>query len=68
MKNIAFIVEGMTSDNCVNSIKQNLRKINGVNDIEVSLEKMAVDVNYEPDKVSIDEMKDTIKKTGYNVI
>lgn len=54
-------------ENCVRRIKENLRFVKGVKDIDVSLEKQTITVTYDRDKTGDDAFKTALKKINYNV-
>ncbi len=60
-------VEGMSCSHCENSIKKSLGALNGVNSVKVDLKAKKVTVEYDPQKVSVGIMKDTIEDQGYEV-
>ena len=60
-------VLGMSCSHCENSIKKAVGALNGVDSIGVDLKEKKVTVGYDPDKVSIDTIKDVIEDQGYDV-
>lgn len=60
-------VQGMTCMGCAASVKRVVGEINGVTATEVSLEKAQATVTYDPDKVSLSEIKSAISDAGYDV-
>ncbi|GGG93223.1 copper chaperone CopZ [Staphylococcus pragensis] len=67
MINDVIKVDGMSCDHCRNAIESALAKINGVRTAEVDLDKNEVRVDYDDNKVSMQEMKDAIEDQGYDV-
>lgn len=67
MINKVIKVDGMSCDHCKNTIESALAKINGVRTAEVDLDKNEVRVDYDDNKVSMQEMKDAIEDQGYDV-
>lgn len=55
----------MHCENCENKIKNNLRFVKGVTDIETSVPDQAVTVTYNPDKTSVEKIQKGFKKIGY---
>jgi len=60
-------VNGMTCRHCVESVESALEGTSGVKRVEVNLDGNVVEVEYESDEVSIDEMKEIIEYQGYDV-
>lgn len=63
-----FNVEGMSCNHCVNAIKNALMKLYYINNVEISLEKKIVTVEYEEGKVEETLIVSTIEEQGYNVV
>ena len=61
-----IFVNGMTCGHCINSVTEELSKINGVKKVEVDLAsgKVDIDSNEEISKVKIEE---AIKEAGYEL-
>ncbi len=60
-------VEGMSCMHCVNSIKKAVESIEGIIGIEVSLEDKKVTVEYNPEKVKVQQIKLAIEDEGYDI-
>lgn len=56
----------MHCENCENKIKNNLRFVKGVTDIETSVPDQAVTVTYNADKTSVEKIQKSFKKIGYD--
>jgi copper chaperone len=67
MENITLNVAGMSCGHCVNAVEGSVGKLSGVQSVKVHLESGKVDVAYDTDKVSLDEIKETIDDQGYDV-
>ncbi len=65
MKNIIIKIKGMGCQNCVNAVMESLSEIDGINKVNVSLEKELAEVEYDELKVNADKMIETIKELGY---
>lgn len=65
MKNIIIKIKGMGCQNCVNAVMESLREIDGINKVNVSLEKELAEVEYDELKVNADKMIETIKELEY---
>ena len=65
MKNIKIKIKGMGCQNCVNAVMESLSEIDGINKVNVSLEKELAEVEYDELKVNADKMIETIKELEY---
>ncbi|CCY74396.1 heavy-metal-associated domain-containing protein [Brachyspira aalborgi] len=65
MKNIIIKIKGMGCQNCVNAVMESLSEIDGINKVNVSLEKELAEVEYDELKVNADKMIETIKELEY---
>ncbi len=62
-----LIVEGMSCSHCENSVKKAVGELNGVCGVAVDLKGKKVTIEFDPDKVSVETIKDTIEDQGYDV-
>lgn len=60
-------VQGMTCNHCKMAVTNALQELEGVNRVEVHLEKGTVDVDFDETKVSLDKLKEAIEEQGYDV-
>jgi copper chaperone len=60
-------VQGMTCNHCKMAVTNALQELEGVNRVEVHLEKGTVDVDFDETKVSIDQLKEAVEEQGYDV-
>lgn len=60
-------VNGMTCQGCVNSVKNVLEKIRGVQNADVSLEQKQVTVQYDATATDANQFKEAIKEAGFEV-
>lgn len=67
MEKMTLDVQGMTCGHCVQAVTKALNGV-GVNDVDVHLETGKVDVSYDKDKVTVEQMKEAIEDQGYDVI
>ena len=61
-------VEGMSCSHCENAVKKSVGALNGVSSVAVDLKGKKVMVEFDPEKVTVDTIKDTIEDQGYNVV
>ncbi|GIN39555.1 MULTISPECIES: copper chaperone CopZ [Heyndrickxia] len=67
MENITLTVNGMSCGHCVNSIEGSVGKLNGVKNVSVDLDNGKVQVQFDSNVVSLNEIKETIDDQGYDV-
>ncbi|NHO31733.1 heavy metal transporter [Acetobacter sp. LMG 1636] len=67
MKTETFLVQGMTCDGCVASIRRALEGIAGVKEARPSLEKGEVTVDYDPSLTGETALRRTIEAAGFDV-
>ncbi|HEX9059960.1 MAG TPA: copper chaperone CopZ [Clostridia bacterium] len=60
-------VEGMSCSHCENSVKKSVGALNGVSSVTVDLKSKKVTVEFDPERVNIETIKDTIEDQGYDV-
>lgn len=67
MKKVTLNVQGMSCNHCVKTIEESVGKLKGVPEVKVHLKNGTVDVQYFPNEVKIESIKETIEEQGYNV-
>ena len=60
-------VEGMSCSHCENAVKKSVGALNGVASVAVDLKSKKVAVEHDPEKVSVNTIKETIEDQGYDV-
>lgn len=60
-------VEGMSCSHCEKTVVNSVGSLNGVVGVNVDLAGKMVIVEYEPEKIVIDTIKDVIEDQGYEV-
>ena len=60
-------VEGMSCSHCENAVKKAVGALNGVESVNIDLINKKVLVDFNPEKVSIETIKDTIVDQGYEI-
>ncbi len=68
MKNKTLKVQGMHCASCSAIITKKVFKLQGISDINVNFATEKANINFDPKKVSIDQMNDEIKKLGYTFV
>ncbi len=60
-------IEGMTCDHCVGRINKALSEVEGINEVDVSLEGKKAEITLEKD-VTNEKLKTEIENIGFNVV
>ena len=55
----------MGCQNCVKAVTEELNSLEGINKVNVSLEKACAEVEYDESKINTDKMIDAIKELEY---
>ncbi len=61
-------ISGMTCAACANRIEKGLNKMDGVSSANVNFALEKASVTYDPNKVKVDDMEQTIRKLGYDTV
>lgn len=67
METIVLKVEGMKCGGCESMVKSSLEAVEGVRDARVSHQAKQVEIDFEPELTSIDQLKEVISGQGYTV-
>ncbi|HEY4550514.1 MAG TPA: copper chaperone CopZ [Bacillus sp. (in: firmicutes)] len=67
MEHVSLDVKGMSCEHCVKAVETNVGILNGVDRVEVHLKEGKVEVEFNPEQVSIETVKSTIEDQGYDV-
>lgn len=62
---VSVRVDGMICQVCAGSVKNALKKVDGVQNAEISLEKRHAVIHYDARTVSVDQLTRAIKDAGY---
>jgi copper chaperone len=68
MEHRVINVEGMSCEHCVKAVMDATTELAGVHEVDVNLEAGTVTLDFDPDAVSLDKIKETIEDQGYDVI
>lgn len=63
-----FDVKGMTCASCSSRIEKVVGKMDGVNDVVVNLATEKMSVDFDQDKVNVNQIEEKVKKAGYEAI
>lgn len=61
-------VEGMTCSCCVGKVEKSIQQLGDVSSIEIDVDKEEVQVDFNEDTVTLDQVKKSIEAEGYKVI
>ncbi|OXU19849.1 hypothetical protein TSAR_002000 [Trichomalopsis sarcophagae] len=67
IKEVEMHITGMTCSSCVSKIEKTVKQLPGVQSAMVSLVTQKGKINYDPSKISVDEITDCVKKIGFGV-
>jgi copper chaperone len=67
MMNTIFNVSEMSCDHCKRAIEGELMKLSGVEGSNADFEKGIVEVRYDEDLMTVEELRDAIEEAGYSV-
>ncbi|UJP00645.1 MAG: cation transporter [Nitrosomonas sp.] len=68
MQTAIIKIKGMTCMGCVNSIKNVLRNVPGIAQLEVTLDPAQAIVQFDPTNTSLNQLKETIIDAGFDVV
>lgn len=63
-----YLVEGMTCSGCERTVQRVISNIEGVSSSKADLASATVAVEYDPAKVSIDDIRSAVNKVGYKFV
>jgi len=67
MQTVTLGITGMTCGGCVRSVGNVLTALDGVVKAEVSLEKRSAMVDYDPEKVGVEQLKQSVVEAGFEI-
>jgi len=67
MGKILLTVNGMSCGHCVKAVEGSVGALNGVKEVNVHLSEGKVEVDFDPELVSVDTIKNIIDDQGYDV-
>lgn len=67
-KQLTYKVEGMTCASCAAAIEKGLKRMDGVENVNVNFAAETVTFNYDSDKVGTREIKAKVEKLGYKLV
>lgn len=67
MENVTLNVKGMSCGHCVKAVEGSVGALNGVEKVAVDLQASKVAVEFDPQQVTVDQIKEAIDDQGYDV-
>ncbi|MBX9971415.1 copper chaperone CopZ [Cytobacillus firmus] len=67
MEKMTLNVKGMSCGHCINSIGGSVGELAGVTNVKVNLDSGTVNVEFNPNEVTLDKIKEIIDDQGYDV-
>ena len=64
-KEIKFKVEGMMCNGCVNTVTNAIQSLPGINEVKVSLDDKEAFIVFDPEEITLEEIKEAVLKSGY---
>lgn len=68
LKKESYLVEGMTCSGCERAIQRIVSNLEGVNDAKADHASSTVSLEYDPSKVSIDDIRSAVNRIGYKFV
>ena len=62
-----FPIQGMTCGNCVRHVEQALKRLSGISQLEVNLEKHEALIQYDSALLTHEAMTTALKEAGYTM-
>jgi len=63
---VSIGVYGMTCGHCQKRVADAIVSLDGVESVDVNLEAESATVNFDPEKLSLDDIKEAVRKAGYS--
>lgn len=67
MEKETLVVKGMSCGHCVKAVEGSVGALKGVQSVKVDLKAATVDVEFNNQEVTLDQIKETIDDQGYDV-
>ncbi|HOP47461.1 MAG TPA: heavy metal translocating P-type ATPase [Desulfobacteraceae bacterium] len=67
LKHVTLPVTGMSCANCALNIERSVKKLQGINDVNVNFATEQADVAYDPDNIEVKDLVAKINDAGYGV-
>jgi len=67
-KKDVYLVEGMTCQGCERTVQKVVSGLEGVAAAKADLGSASVSVEYDPDKVGVDDIRSAVTRVGYKFV
>lgn len=67
-KKEAYLVEGMTCSGCERTVSRVVQNIEGVTSSKADLNSSTVTIEYDPSKVTTDQIRNAVNGVGYKFV
>ncbi|WP_313892185.1 cation transporter [Psychrobacillus sp.] len=68
MESVTFNVQGMSCGSCGNKVNGSIRKLEGIEDVQVNVVAGEVAVSFDEARVAVDQVVAAIESHGYAVV
>ncbi len=67
MRQISMVVPAISCEHCKHTIESTLERFDGVQDAIVDIANKRVALKYDPDKVNLADLEESLAEEGYDV-
>jgi len=67
MESTSLVAPDISCEHCQHAIEGAVGKLEGVNSVKVDIPAKTVDINYDPEKVTLTKIEEVLDDVGYTV-
>lgn len=67
MESTTLVAPDISCEHCQHAIEGAVGKLEGVNSVKVDIPSKTVDINYDPEKVTLTKIEEVLDDVGYTV-
>ena len=67
MESTTLVAPDISCEHCQHAIEGTIGKLEGVNSVKVDIPSKTVDINYDPEKVTLTKFEEVLDDVGYTV-
>jgi len=67
MESTSLVAPDISCEHCQHAIEGSVGKMDGVNNVEDDIPMKTVDINYDPEKVTLTKIEEVLDDVGYTV-
>ena len=67
MESTTLVAPNISCEHCQHAIEGAVGKLAGVNSVKVDIPSKTVDINYDPEKVTLTKIEEVLDDVGYTV-